>query len=113
MGARPRGERSSRVGIDAVLHAERLERGGKRLHALPGRADDLPDGTVIAAAGEAYTLAAGRAFRWTAHAYEGPAEIPRASALVTPPSTLGALRAGYRPVLHPSIDMMQTATAHA
>ena len=34
-------------------------------------------------------------------------------ALLTPPSTLGALRAGYRPVLHPSIDAMQTATADA
>ncbi|MGH7098231.1 MAG: hypothetical protein ACREE4_11310, partial [Stellaceae bacterium] len=51
--------------IDAVLNAERLDRGRKRLHALPGGADELPDGTVVAAAGEAYTLAHGRAFRWT------------------------------------------------
>ena len=28
--------------------------------------------------------------------YEGPLQIPRADALLTPPSTLGALRAGYR-----------------
>src|SRR6266851_6263964 len=58
-------------------------------------------------------LADGRAFRWTAHGYEGPIEIPRADALLTPPSTLGALRAGYRPVLHPSVDAMQPATADA
>ena len=92
--------------IDAILHAERLEHGRKRLHALPGAADDLPDGSVIAAAGVAYTLAHRRAFRWTERGYEGPLEIPRASALVTPPSTLGALRAGYRPVLHPRIAAM-------
>ena len=95
--------------IDAVLHVERLDRGRKRLHGLPGGIDELPDGTVIAAAGEAYTLAQGRAFRWTVHGYEGPVEMPRANAVLTPPSTLGALRAGYRPMLHPSIDTMQPA----
>jgi hypothetical protein len=82
--------------MDAVLHAERLDHGRKRLHALPGPADELPDGSAIAAAGEAYILARGRAFRWTAQGYEGPLQIPRAEALLTPPSTLGALRAGYR-----------------
>ena len=87
--------------IDAVLHAERLDRGRKRLHALPGGTDELPDGAVVAAAGEAYTLAHGHAFRWTPHGYEAAAEIPRADALITPPSTLAALRAGYRPVLAP------------
>ena len=93
--------------MDAVLHAERLDRGRKRLHSLPADVDELPDGTVIAVAGEAYTLMQGRAFRWTARGYEGPAEIPRANALLTPPSTVGALSAGYRPVLHPSVDTMQ------
>ena len=65
--------------IDAVLHAERLDHGRKRLHPLTARPDELPDGTVIAAAGEPYTLAHGRAFRWTARGYEGPVEIPRAT----------------------------------
>jgi hypothetical protein len=99
--------------MDAVLHAERLDRGRKRLHSLPGRADELPDGSTIAAAGDAYILAHGRAFRWTAQGYEGPIEIPRADALLTPPSTLGALRVGYRPAMHPSINSMQTASTDA
>src|SRR4051794_15837403 len=43
--------------MDAVPHGERLDHGRKRLHALRGPADELPDGTVIAAASEAYTLA--------------------------------------------------------
>jgi hypothetical protein len=99
--------------IDAVLHVERLDRGRKRLHGLPGGMDELPDGSVIAAAGEAYTLAQGRAFRWTARGYEASVGIPLANAVLTPPSTLGALRAGYRPVLHPSVDTMQPAIADA
>jgi len=28
--------------MDAVLHTERLDRGGKRLHGLPGGMDELP-----------------------------------------------------------------------
>jgi len=99
--------------MDAVLHSERLDHGRKRLHGLPGPADELPDGSAIAAADNAYILARGRAFRWTVHGYEGPLEIPRADAVLTPPSTLGALRAGYRPVLHPSIVTMQAAISDA
>ena len=96
--------------MDVVLHAERLDHGRKRLHALPGHAEELPDGSAIVAGGEAYILARGRAFQWTADGYQGPVEIPRADALLTPPSTVGALRAGYRPLLHPSIDTTRPAT---
>ena len=99
--------------MDSVLHAERLDHGRKRLHGLPGGADELPDGTVVATAGEAYTLAHGRAFRWIERGYEGAVEIPRGAALLTPPSTLAALRAGYRPVLHPSVASMQPAILDA
>ena len=99
--------------MDAVLHGERIDHGRKRLHTLPGPADELRDGCAIAAAGDAYILAHRRAFRWTVQGYEGPLQIPRADALLTPPSTLRALRAGYRPALHPSIDAMQPATTHA
>jgi hypothetical protein len=99
--------------MDAVLHAERLDRGRKRLHGLSCGMDELPDGIVIADASEAYTLVQGRAFRWTVRGYEGPVEMPRANAVLTPPSTLGALRAGYRPVLHPSVDTMQPPIADA
>ena len=89
--------------IDAVLHAERLDRGRKRIHPVPGRVDNLPDGAVITAAGDAYTLAHGRAFRWTEQGYAAAQDIPPADGLLTPPSTLHALRAGYRPGLHPAL----------
>lgn len=89
--------------IDAVLHAERLDRRGKRLHAIPVPISELPDGTVIVAAGEAYTLARGDAFRWTAQGYDAVPTMPQPDALLTPPSTLRAMLAGYRPVLHPDL----------
>jgi hypothetical protein len=89
--------------MDAVLHAERLDRGRKRLHALSDPVDILPDGAVIAAAGEGYTIARGRAFRWTTQGYVASAEVPRADGLLTPPSTLAAICAGYQPALHPDI----------
>ena len=72
-----------------------------------------PRNRLTAGADFAALKARGRAFRWTAQGYEGSLQIPRADVLLTPPSTLGALRAGYRPALHPSIDTMQPATADA
>jgi len=90
--------------IDAVLHEERLDQGRKRVHAVPGPVAELPDGAVIVAAGEAYTIAHGRAFYWNEHGYQAAQQIPRAEGLLTPPSTLRAIRAGYRPVLHPDLE---------
>src|SRR5271156_5168894 len=45
--------------MDAVLHQERLDRGLKRIHPIPGPVGELPDGAVIAAAAQAYTIAHG------------------------------------------------------
>jgi hypothetical protein len=59
---------------------------------------------VVAAAGEAYTIAQGRAFRWTEQGFQAARQIRRGDALLTPPSTLDAIRAGYRPVLHPDLE---------
>ncbi len=99
------GNRVARVlarDIDAVLHRERLDRGKKRLHPLPMPLTELPDGAMVHAGGESYLIVQGRALRWSFEGY-APMEIDTASAmLLTPPSTLRALAAGYRPVLHAS-----------
>jgi len=90
--------------MDAVLHRERLESGRKRLHALPVPIDRLPDGAIVMAAGASFLIARSRFLRWTEAAYvehHGPLHD---ALLLTPPSTLRALRAGYRPVLHPSAE---------
>ncbi|QOZ33509.1 hypothetical protein [Bradyrhizobium sp. CCBAU 53421] len=87
--------------MDAVLHAERLERGKKRLHPLPMPIDELPDGTMVQANGESYLVAGGKTLRWSFGGYER-ADATAPAMLLTPPSTVRAFQAGYRPVLHPS-----------
>ncbi|WP_411036017.1 hypothetical protein [Shinella sp. BYT-45] len=100
--ARHGGPSSARV-MDDVLHRERLEDRKKRLHPVAGSLAALPDGAVVAAGKDAFTLRAGLACRWTSEGYAPPRELGRADWLLTPPSTVLALSAGYRPVLHPSV----------
>jgi hypothetical protein len=88
--------------MDATLHAERLERRAKRLHPLPRPIADLPDGTMVAAGGEAHLVADGRLLCWSPAGYRPADPLPICEAMITPPSTVAALAAGYRPVLHPS-----------
>jgi len=90
--------------IDAVLHRERLDRGQKRLHSLPVPVQDLPDGAMVQARDESYLVVRGRALLWSPAGYvEAPDSIDDAM-LLTPPSTLRTLQAGYRAVLHPSAN---------
>jgi hypothetical protein len=89
--------------IDAVLHAERLDRGKKRLHPLPVPLRQLPDGAMVQAGGESSLIVQGRAWLWSPAGYREPASGTENAMLLTPPSTLRALRGGYRPVLHPSV----------
>lgn len=101
--------------IDAVLHVERLggrlqrRLGGrqKRLHPLPMPVLDLPMGAILAAGGESYLVNGGRLLRWSPAGYlplasSAAATALRVDGLLTPPSTLRALAAGYAPVLHDS-----------
>lgn len=87
--------------MDAVLHRERLRGRQKCLHPLTTPIGELPDGAAVAAAGEAFVTVGGHLLRWSPAGYMTTA-LPVVDGLLTPPSTLGALRAGYRPVLHPS-----------
>lgn len=88
--------------IDAVLHRERLERGRKRLHPLPMPVAQLPDGAMVQSAEESFLIVQGRALQWSMAGYRGTGGAIDKALLLTPPSTLRALSAGYRPVLHPS-----------
>ena len=88
--------------IDAVLHRERLAGAKKRLHPLPMRWEQLPDGAMVLAGAESFLVVGGRALSWSPSGYRStPGEIKDAM-LLTPPSTLRAFIAGYKPVLHPS-----------
>ena len=88
--------------IDSVLHRERLEGRKKRLHALPMPLQQLPDGAMVQAGTESYLITQGAALLWSAGGYRRPQNALTEAMLLTPPSTLRALSAGYRPVLHKS-----------
>jgi hypothetical protein len=92
--------------IDTVLHRERLDGRNKRLHALPMPIDALPDGAMVRAGDNSYQIAQGRALLWTWDGYRETQGGVTNAKLLTPPSTLRALAAGYRPVLHPSANSM-------
>ena len=88
--------------MDAVLHRERLDKGKKRLHPLPTRLDDLPDGAMVQEGAASFLIARGRAFRWSPGGYSKTEAPLKQAMLLTPPSTLRAFAAGYRVVLHPT-----------
>jgi hypothetical protein len=88
--------------IDAVLHRERLDHGQKRLHPLPGPLQDLPDGAMVQQGADSFLITAGRTLQWSSSGYRAAELASERVMLLTPPSTLQALRARYRPVLHES-----------
>jgi hypothetical protein len=90
--------------MDRVLHAERLDGKIKRRHPLPGPIETLPDGAMIAVEETAFVIVSRKVFRWTPAGYRAATSPPTGVELLTPPSTLRALAAGYRPVLHPSLE---------
>ena len=93
--------------IDAVLHRERLDRGSKRLHPLPMRWEELPDGAMLQSGAESYLIVQGKPLQWSFAGYRAAPDSMADAALLTPPSTLRAFAAGYRPVLHPSASQPQ------
>ena len=88
--------------MDEVLHAERLAGKAKRLHRA--KIDGLPDGAMIAMDGEAFAMRGKHLLPWTPSDY-GPAQ-PRLRGIdvdvLTPPSIVAVLKAGYAPLWHPS-----------
>lgn len=88
--------------IDAVLHRARLAQGRQATHAA--RLGDLPDGTFLAdpeAPARALLLWQGALFpwRWAGYGPPEPAVADRRVTVLTPAPTVGALRAGYRPLV--------------
>jgi hypothetical protein len=83
--------------VDAALHAERL---GPRVAISRADAQTLPDGAMV---GEASTRAAWLRVadgwrRWTPFGYESGAPLDAPLVVLTPETSLRALRAGYRPI---------------
>jgi hypothetical protein len=90
--------------MDEVLHRERLNGRDKRLHELAGGIEALPDGAMVQDDAGSYLIVRGRPLRWSFDGYSESKHPVDDGMLLTPPSTLRALGAGYRPVLHESAD---------
>jgi len=88
--------------IDAVLHRERLSGGKKRLHPSTMALEELPDGAMVQQGTESFLMVRGRALLWSPAGYRQASNAPQDAMLLTPPSTVRALGAGYQPLLHPS-----------
>jgi len=93
--------------IDAQLHAERVDPGsrGHRLHRA--EMDDLPDGSHLLRDDRSWLVLGDELLRWTPAGYVERSTRPSGGAvtLVTPPSLVEVLRAGWSgdvPILHPS-----------
>ena len=95
-------DRASAAQIDARLHEERLNKGAKRVHELQGTPAHLPDGAMVVLSGEAYLIAGGRAYCWGVAGYGQPRRLACADGLLTPPSTVATMRAGFSCILQPS-----------
>jgi hypothetical protein len=96
--------RPKAVEMDAVLHRQRVESRTRRQVTRPARAGDLPDGAMVRAAGTVGLLTSEglRAWSFTGYAPPAPLAPDTTVELLTPPASVAALRAGYRPMLHPS-----------
>jgi hypothetical protein len=95
--------------MDLALQSERLDGRAKRTHARA--IDDLPDGVCVSLHGApriAHAIRDTHLLRWSENGYLE--KIPRPRRMIvdvlTPPSIVGALAAGYRPQWHPSADLL-------
>jgi hypothetical protein len=90
--------------IDRVLDAERRDGRRKRTHRAP--LDALPDGTFVALEGRAWLVLGGELLPWTDRGY-GERRVRQHAGevdVLTAPSIVALIRAGYRPELHPSAE---------
>jgi hypothetical protein len=87
--------------MDFVLQAERLDGRAKRTHDM--NMDDLPDGAFISLDDAAFAVRRSHLLRWSESGYtENMARPPGKATVLTPPSIVAVLAAGYRPQWHPS-----------
>ena len=94
--------RATAAAMDKVLHAERLDGKTKRLHQA--EIDTLPDGAMIAADADVFAVRGKCLLRWTPSGYAESQRRPCGTQVdvLTPPSMVTVLAAGYRPLWHPS-----------
>jgi hypothetical protein len=90
--------------MDAQLHEERVDPDtrGHRVHQAA--LDELPDGTFVLRHGDPWLVRGGELLRWTPAGYRDaePRPAGERATLVTPPSLVAILRAGW----HGAVPLM-------
>jgi hypothetical protein len=86
--------------MDNALHPERTGK-GRAANAMIG---DLPNGSFVIWQGQPHLVLARRLRPWTVEGYAQAVDVKPAErlAVLTPPSIVAALSAGYWPMVHVS-----------
>ncbi|MGZ4482069.1 MAG: hypothetical protein ACXVY5_07670 [Gaiellales bacterium] len=95
------------VGADAIDRRLHAERGPRRQRHHAAALDELPDGAFVLHEGAPWLVLGAELRQWTPAGYAAriPRPARRDAELITPPSLVAVLRAGWQPLvplLHPS-----------
>jgi hypothetical protein len=98
LGARPLARE-----MNTVLHAERVDRQRRQI-TRRARAGGLPGGVMIRAGGQLGLYLGGslRPWSWDGYGAAVPVGGDDVVEVLTPPSIVAAIGAGYRPLVHPT-----------
>ena len=90
--------------MDIWLHAERVDSRTRRQLTRQALLGDLPDGAMVRRDDAIALCSDGALLRWSFAGYGAPVPVPAGAQveLLTPPSIVAVLAAGYRPLVHPS-----------
>ena len=108
-GALLQGKSGTMANMDAILHSERMGQDGTQ-HRWEARLSELPDGTIVLVddARAAFLLQQDSLYLWSSAGYVERRTVPsgRTVTVLTPASVTRVLAAGYRPIVHPSVDAL-------
>lgn len=90
--------------IDVRLHAQRVDPRTRHKITRAGVVGELPDGVMVRHDGAPGLVDGGSILRWSFNGYRAPIAVTPTTPVevLTPPSTVATIAAGYRPLLHPS-----------
>ncbi len=90
--------------MDRWLHAERVDRRTRAKLTRQVLAGELPDGAMVRHRGNPALHSGSALLPWSFDGYgaQEPVSAGTTVELLTPPSIVAALAAGYRPLVHPS-----------
>ena len=88
--------------MDALMHTDRFESGGKKTYEAPLSA--LPEGAFVERDGQVDLIRGGRMLPWSFAGYGSARDLAPSTTVrvLTPRSIVRVIRAGFAPRVHPS-----------